>query len=80
MKVWVVSRCNMVSDGVYEFEIMGAFSTEQNAIAACHQENDGYGALELDVYQGEKRVLWPGFRYPLVADEPPLEIYPPAVG
>lgn len=63
MKVWIVTQYR---EGDH-YEILGVFSSEEKAKAACIEWEDGYGALDLDaIGPRERSEVWPyGFHYPL---------------
>jgi hypothetical protein len=47
------------------YEVVGIFSDEQKAIAACRTSNHGYGPMQLDKDSGDELIDWPEFRYPI---------------
>jgi len=49
------------------YEIVGIFSDEQKAIAACRTSNHGYGSMVIDKDTGDELIDWPEFRYPIPA-------------
>lgn len=66
--VWCALRTSNVFDG-YFVEVLGVFSTEAGAVAACSQPYDLVGRVALDTDYGDKKQVWPGAYYPLAATE-----------
>jgi hypothetical protein len=63
--VYVVTRHKGTTpDGDHLFEIQGVFTSEEKAIAACRDENYGYGPEVLDQELPHESTVWPGYRYP----------------
>lgn len=71
MKVWVACTWRAETDKGRVWELIGVFSSEEQARDACIDGNDGYGALELDaVAPRETSEAWPyGFHYPTRNEE-----------
>lgn len=66
MKLWITGRCRLVTDdGLVAWDIMGVFSSEALAVAACRSPDDFIGPLLLNVALPEALTEWPGARYPL---------------
>ena len=59
--VYVVTLWHASND----FVIVGVFSDEQKAIAACRTPNHGYGPIQLDKDTGDELTDWADFRYPM---------------
>jgi len=63
--VFIVSRHKCTTpDGDHLFEIQGVFTSEEKAIAACRDENYGYGPEVLDQELPHESTPWPGYVYP----------------
>jgi hypothetical protein len=58
MMVWFVFRMTV------PFEVVGVFSSEELALAACTHRLDFVGPITMDVVQPS--VPWPGGYYPAV--------------
>jgi hypothetical protein len=52
-------------------ELLGVFSTPEEAAAACTRLEDGYGPAVLDERLPDEQTVWPGFVYP--RDESPAQ-------
>ena len=46
------------------WEILGAFSTEELALARCTRDNDFVAPIELDKSVSEELTEWPDLYYP----------------
>lgn len=66
MKLWITGRFRrIVDDGLIVWDIMGVFSSEAMAVAACRSPDDFIGPLLLNEQLPEALAEWPGTRYPL---------------
>lgn len=63
MTLWLCGRFTS------NWEILGAFSTEELALARCTRYNDFVAPLELDKSLPEELTEWPGFYYPSESEE-----------
>jgi hypothetical protein len=52
------------------WELIGVFSTEELAIAACVTPTQFVGPMELDVSTPEETTVWPDLVYPLAEAVP----------
>lgn len=59
--VWVAGQCH----GGPAWELLGVFSTEQAAVAACTAEDDFVGPVPLDTVLPTESVDWPGSYFPI---------------
>lgn len=70
MIVWVAGRVvhqTMVEGIVHSFwELIGVFSSEDKAVAACSDEKDFVGPINLDEASKRDDYSWPGCYYPLL--------------
>ena len=55
----------------YPLEILGVFSTEQEAIDACQEPTDCIGPLTLGEVQPREMTEWTGAYYPLATGSKP---------
>ena len=58
MTIWI---CGRTTDN---WEILGAFSTEELALARCTRDNDFVAPLEVDKSLPEELMDWPELYYP----------------
>ena len=63
MTLWV---CGRYTDN---WEVLGAFSTEELALARCTKDNDFVAPLELDESLPEEVTEWVGLYYPAELEE-----------
>lgn len=63
--VWVAMRV------LYPPEMLGVFSEESNAVAACQLPIDVVGPIVIDQVLPDERVDWPGCYYPKANDAEP---------
>jgi hypothetical protein len=66
--VWCTLRVSDAHTGYFS-EVLGVFSTEDGAVAACSQPYDLVGRVALDTDYGDTKQVWPGAYYPLAAAE-----------
>ena len=59
--VWVAGQHH----GGPAWELLGVFSAEQAAVAACTTQDDFVGPVPLDTVLPVESVDWPGSYYPL---------------
>lgn len=62
-QVWLALRYAMTP------EVLGVFSEESKAVAACQQSIDVIGPVVLDESLPDERVEWAGAYYPLANND-----------
>jgi len=67
--LWLAWR--WTPEGKFPIEILGIFSSEAEASAACSERNDGIGPLVLDEHIAERELNWQGAYYPLAKEAQP---------
>lgn len=79
-RVWVAMQveadfdCEVLPGDVRQFrewELIGVFTTEENAVAACKEPTDCVAPVELDAVAPREREIFPGAYYPLARKELP---------
>jgi len=68
--VWLVGRRHNPHDDLSEWEVQGAFSTEELAKEACRDWTYFYGPLTLDEPLPHERDVWPGVVWPKWDERP----------
>jgi len=62
--MWLTGKNNGEYDGGICWELIGVFSTEEKAVAACLNEYYFVGPVELDEVLPDETVEWPRCYYP----------------
>jgi len=62
--VWIAGTTH--NDELSQWEIIGVFSSEQNAVTACMGVTDFVGPLNMNEVAPRESVDWVGAYYPLV--------------
>lgn len=65
--IYLVCRTMAETDSGNVFEVFGAFSTEEIAVANC-RPGEWIGPLPLDARLPDEPVSWPGAYYPHAAE------------
>jgi hypothetical protein len=64
--IWIAGR----NSDPRPWECLGAYSTEEAAVARCKQRNDFVAPLELDHDLPERRMPWKDAYYPILQGLP----------
>ena len=64
MTIWICGRTENSN-----WEILGAFSTEELAIDRCTMDSDFVAPLDIDESLSDEIIEWPRLYYPLESEE-----------
>ncbi len=67
--VWICGKHISHDDNGTVWDFQGVFSTEEQAISACKDDNYFIGPTEMNVVLPEEKIIWPGCYYPSLVDK-----------